>query len=124
MDQSALVNSGQALVRELDAAGLKSRFAMWVHNTDIDTWKLWIVPPKEMKDRHHLYRRISEIVSKHRSEVGGLNASDIEIVFDTHPAIEGLKSFIRAPGLGSIHFSGNMFNNFYLPDGIILRSDL
>jgi hypothetical protein len=45
MDQNTLVSSGHALVSELDKAGFRPRLAMWVHNTDTDTWKLWIVPP-------------------------------------------------------------------------------
>jgi hypothetical protein len=68
--------------------------------------------------------RLAEIITKNRSELGGIDASDTEMVLDSHPAMKGLKNFIRAPGLGSIHFSGNRFNGFYLPDGIILRVDL
>lgn len=124
MDQNILVSSGHALVKALDDAGLQPRLAMWVHKTDTDTWKLWIVPPTGAKDKQDFYRRVAHAVSKHRAELGGIDASDIEMVLDTHPAVKGLKVFLKAPGLGSIHFSGNMFNGFYLPDGIILRIDL
>ena len=124
MDQNTLVSGGHALVTELDKAGFRPRVAMWVHNTDTDTWKLWIVPPAGFTDKHDFYRRISMIVAKNRAALGGIDASDTEMVLDTHPAVKGLKSFLKAPGLGSVHFSGNRFNNFYLPDGIILRVDL
>jgi hypothetical protein len=53
-----------------------------------------------------------------------MDASDTEMISDTHPAIRGMKRFMRAPGLSSITFSGNVFNGFYLPDGIIPRSNL
>jgi hypothetical protein len=124
MDKNLLVSSGQALVRALDAADLAPRFAMWVHNTDTDTWKLWLVPPATVTDKRDFYRRISSVVSNHRAELGGIDTSDTEMVVDSHPAIKGLRGFIRAPGLGSIHFAGNSFNGFNMPDGIILRSDL
>lgn len=124
MDQSTLVSSGHLLLKELDAKNLKPRLAMWVHNTDTDTWRLWIVPPPKMKDKHEFYRTISEIVAKHRTELGSISASDTEMVPDTHPAVKGLKNFLKAPGLANIYFSGNVFNGFYLPDGVILRSDL
>jgi hypothetical protein len=75
-------------------------------------------------DKHEFYRRISVIVAKNRASLGGIDASDTEMILDTHPAVKGLKVFMRAPGLSSIHFSGNRFNGFYLPDGIILRIDL
>jgi hypothetical protein len=124
MDQTLLVSSGHALVRAMDAAQLPPRFAMWVHNTDTDTWKLWLVPPVSMKDKQEFYRKISALIAKHRAELGGIDASDTEMVLDSHPAMLGMRSFIKAPGLGSIHFSGNRFDGFYLPDGIILRSNL
>jgi hypothetical protein len=124
MDQNILVTSGHALVRALDKAGIPPRAALWVHNTETDTWKLWLVPPHGMTDKRDFYRRLAEIITKNRSELGGIDASDTEMVLDSHPAMKGLKNFIRAPGLGSIHFSGNRFNGFYLPDGIILRVDL
>lgn len=124
MDQNVLVGSGHALVRALDRSGFPPRLAMWVHNADTDTWRLWIVPNASMKDKRDFYRRVSEIVSQNRAELGGIDASDTEMVADTHPAVRGLSKIMKAPGLSSISFSGNKFNGFYLPDGIILRADL
>ncbi len=124
MDQNTLVVGGQALVKALDAAGFRPRIAMWVHNTDIDTWKLWLVPPKKHADKQDFYRRIAKIVSQHRAEFGGIDTSDTEMVLETHPAMKGIGKYIQMPGLGSVNFSGNRFNGYYLPDGIILRSDL
>ena len=108
----------------MDATGFGPRLAMWVHNTDTDTWKLWLVPPAGKEDKADFYRQIAQIVSKHRTELGSIDASDTEMVLDTHPAVQGLGKFMRMPGLGSAHFSGNRFNGYYLPDGIILRSNL
>lgn len=122
MDQGTLVTSGHALVRALDAAGLAPQLAMWVHGSDTDTWKLWIVPPTAIKDKQVFYRKVAEVISKLRDEVGGLSASDVEMVSNTHPAIVGLTSMMRVDGLSSIQFRGNRFNGYYLPDGIILRS--
>ena len=124
MDQNTLVSAGHALVKALDATGLKPRLAMWVHATDTDTWKLWIVPPAGLTDKQEFYRRVSVVITKHRADLGGIDASDTEMVLDSHPAVRGLRGFMRMPGLGSTYFSGNRFNDYYLPDGIILRIDL
>jgi hypothetical protein len=124
MDKNTLVSSGQALVDQLDKSGLKPRAAMWVHSDDTDTWKLWIVPPENFTDKHDFYRQVSVVVAKNRQSLNGIDASDTEMIKDSHPAIRGLRNFIKAPGLQSISFAGNTFNGFYLPDGIILRSDL
>lgn len=124
MDQNTLVKSGHTLLKAMDEAGFSPRFAMWVNNSDTGTWKLWIVPMAGQKDKMDFYRRISHVISAHRSELGSFSASDTEMVLDTHPAMVGMKNFIRAPGLSNLSFSGNRFNGFYLPDGIILRADL
>jgi hypothetical protein len=124
MDQNLLVGSGHALVKAMDAANLAPRFAMWVHNTDTNTWKLWLVPPAGVRDKHDFYRKISLLVAKHRADLGGIDASDTEMVLDSHPAMTGMRGFIKMPGLGTVQFSGNSFNGFNVPDGIILRSNL
>lgn len=124
MDQTILVKDGQALINALDKAGTPPRFAMWVHSPDTDTWKLWIVPDPSVKDKRDFYRRIVEAISKTRATPGGIEASDAEMVDAAHPAMAGLARFIKAPGLTVISFSGNTFNGYYLPDGIILRADL
>jgi hypothetical protein len=124
MDQSTLVSSGHALVAAMDAAGFGPRLAMWVHNTDTDTWKLWLVPPVGKEDKAEFYKNIVQVISNRRAELGDIDAGDTEMVLDTHPAIQGMRQFLRLPGLGSSHFSGNRFGGFYLPDGIVLRSDL
>ena len=104
MDQNTLVVGGQALVKALDAAGFRPRIAMWVHNTDIDTWKLWLVPPKKHADKQDFYRRIAKIVSQHRAEFGGIDTSDTEMVLETHPAMKGIGKYISNAGAGKRQF--------------------
>jgi hypothetical protein len=124
MDQSILVNSAQNLIKKLDKNGLKTLVAMLVHNEDIGTWKLWIVPADEKIDKFEFYRKVSEIIAKNRSLLGDLSASDVELSSKTHPAMQGIGKFLHMEGLGAVNFSGNVFDGFYLPDGIILRSAL
>jgi hypothetical protein len=124
MDQNTLVSSGHVLVKAMDAAGFSPRLAMWVHSDDPDSWKLWLVPPAGKLDKADFYRHVVQVVSGHRQELGDIDAADTVMVPDTHPAVRGLRGFIRLQGLGNSHFSGNRFNGFYLPEGIVLRSDL
>ncbi len=94
---------------------------MWVHATDTGAWKLWLVPPPECtKDKHEFYRRVAHVISKNRAVLGGLDAGDIEMVPESHPAVRGLK-VMELAGLNSVAFSSNLINGFYLPDGIALR---
>ena len=124
MDQNIVVKSGHALIRAMDSANFSPRIAMWVHNSETNTWKLWIVPPVSLTDKREFYRKLADIISKNRAELAGIDVSDTEMVLDSHPAMYGLGRSIRAPGLAIISFAGNRFDGFYLPDGIILRSAL
>lgn len=125
MDQAVLVKSGHTLVNELDKTGHPPQIAMWVHSPDTETWKLWIVPSNDLaSDKHAFYRVVAQTISKLRRELGDFSASDVEMASMSHPAMKGIASFINAPGLIEARFSGNQFNGFYLPDGIVLRSDV
>jgi predicted dithiol-disulfide oxidoreductase (DUF899 family) len=121
VDTSLLVESGRIFLNILDSEGVKPRAAMWVHNRDTETWRLWIVPPKDIKDKRQFYRRIAEAITKHRAKLPSLEASDTEYVLETHPAIQALSQTFQVKGTSSIYVSDNMLNGFYLPDGIILR---
>jgi hypothetical protein len=73
---------------------------------------------------YEFYRQVAKLISSNRNRFGGLDVSDIKIIEDNHPAIVGMKNFIKVPTLAAVQFSGNRFNNFYLPEGIILTSKL
>lgn len=121
MDTESLVSDGTKLVKLLDKSKVKPRAAMWVSNSETDTWRLWIVPAVEVKDKLEFYRILSDIISKNRDAFPSFDISSVEYKKDDHPAVKGLNTFIRMEGLGSAHLSNNRFNGFFLPDGIVLR---
>jgi hypothetical protein len=122
VDSTVLVSTGHALLRALDEAGLVVRLAMWVHNRETDTWKLWLVPPKGTTDKHEFYRRVANVISRNRDTLAGLNASETEMIKDGHPAAKGLASMMKTGPFAAVNMVGNVVNGFYLPDGILLRS--
>jgi len=124
MDQGTLVRNGQNLVRFLDQTPAKPRFAMWVNFSDTDSWKLWIVPAKEMKDKREFYFTVADTVSQHRDELAGLDIGAVEFTGEGKPVVRAMKSFINMPGIGSANVAGNRFNGVFLPDGIVIRSNL
>lgn len=124
MDKDVLVKAGQEIVRLLDQTKIKPRAAVWVFNPDNDIWRLWIVATKKKQDQREFYRLLSESVTNNRDSLQGIDVSDIELVDESHPAIQGLQGFISVEGLSDVHMSNNTFNGFYLPDGIILRMAL
>ncbi|MFM9845944.1 MAG: hypothetical protein ACKVP3_02135 [Hyphomicrobiaceae bacterium] len=124
MDSSILVSAGHELLDTLEAKGLKPRAAMWVHNTDIDTWKLWVVPPKNFSDQRAFYRQVVEAIAESGNPFPDIDASDVEMVSDSHPAIASLAKLIKVTDKSSVTLHNNKLGNFYLADGIILRMDI
>jgi hypothetical protein len=124
MDQSTLVENGHNLIDAMATAGIAPRGVMWVHNTDADVWRLWIVPSKGLNDKREFYRRVSEIVTANRNLFTEFDAGDVEMLSDTHPAIVGLSKMFRIKGKSSAHLRSNMVNGFYIPDGIVLLMDI
>lgn len=122
MDQAVLVSQAQALTSYLDETRVKPRAVMWIHYPDTDTWKLWIVPSASVTDKHEFYRVVAETITKNGLQ--GLDVGTTEYVDANHPAMKGMGKFLRMTGVGSARFSGNRFNDFYLPDGIVIRMAL
>lgn len=123
MDQNTLVTTGHELIDLLESRGVKPLAAVWVHNSETDTWKLWLVPKKQFSDQREFYRHIAEIISENNAYFKGLDPSDTEMVSSDHPAIAALRSMFHVSQRSSISLSSTMLNGFYLPDGIILLMD-
>jgi hypothetical protein len=121
VDTNALVAEGSKLVSLLDNSKLKPRAAMWVYNSETDTWKLWIVPALAVSDKREFYLELSNVISAHRKEIPSLDISSIEFKEGNHPAVKGLGAAFSVNGLSSVHLSNTSFNGFSLPNGIILR---
>jgi hypothetical protein len=124
MDQSILVKAGHLIVNELDTSGLPPRAAVWIHATDTDTWKLWIVPHHSAKDIREFYRLLSAIVTNYRTELGGVDAADAELISESHPVIQGMKGIFKTTGLGSVMINDCLFNGVFVQEAIILRMNL
>ena len=120
MDQNLLVENGHNLIDALQNKGVNLKAAVWVHNTDTNSWRLWMVP-NNLKDKREFYRKVAEAISAESDKLQGMDASDTEMVSETHPAITALRGLVHVEGRSSVQMSNNMLNGFYLPDSIILR---
>ncbi len=124
MDSELLVDAGQQLVRLLDGTAVKPRAALWVHYADTHTWQLWIVPEDDSIDKRAFYAIVAEVISEHRESLHGLDVSSTKLIPSNHPAMIGMKDLLHMPDIGSAQMAGNMFNGFFLPEGIALRVNL
>lgn len=123
MDKTTLVTNGHRLLDLLLTAGIRSRAALWVHNPEVDIWRLWIVPNPDLTDKREFYRRVAEVISANRNDLPGMDVSDIEYVSDKHPAVRALSLLVKVTTGASVQMSNTNFGGFYLPDCIILQMD-
>lgn len=121
MDQTTLVNAGRIIIRELTTRHVPPRAAVWVRLGDTDLWKLWIVPPGNFTDEYRFYRIMASIISKHRPELGGIDAADVKLVSEDQPAIKGLRRAMRVTTESTIFVKDTVFFGFYLPEAIVLE---
>ena len=126
MAQETLVNpdvvAAQMLTKALDKRGLAPRAVLWVKASESSTWRLWVVPSVQQRDKREFYASVVNAISE--DEIKSLESGDVLMVDADHPAIKGLSLFIRADGVGSIHMSSNIVNGFYLPDAVVVRMAL
>ncbi|MGE7368030.1 hypothetical protein ACQKKX_03035 [Neorhizobium sp. NPDC001467] len=124
MDKELLVAAGHEMVRALDHGSIKPKAALWVYSADTDIWKLWVVPGEKKTDKMEFYREVADAITKNRDRMHGIDISAIEMVPDDSPVIQGMKFFMKMPGLGSASMSNNTVNGVYIPDGVVLRMDV
>lgn len=123
MDQDALVNAAKVLIDGLDQQEIKVRAAMWVHRSENDSWRLWIVVPEKI-EKKPFYQAVASLQSSIEEKFPDFTLSDVEMRSDTDPVIKALAVMIRAEGFATVHLSRNMVNGVYTPDGILLRMAL
>ncbi len=123
MDQTILVSSAQKLIALLDDTPAKPRLAMWISFSDTNTQKLLIVPAKGMDDKREFYRIVAETISQHQQDMPELNVGMTEYASDKHPIAKGMDGFMAVTGIAAVHLGNNVFNGYFLPEGILIRSD-
>lgn len=123
MDQSLLVRNGHRLLDLLDRSGLPAEVAIWFHDTNIDVWRLWIVPRGPAPDKRDFYLKLSQIVGGADPETVGVDTADVQLMRADHPAIRALSRMFRVTGMSDVPISNNMLDGFFVPEGIILRMD-
>ena len=121
MDQATLVKSGTGLIRLLDQTDLKPDVAMWVHYDDIDSWKLWISPNRQVSDKLEFYRIVDDQITAHPQETEGLDVSATEYVPQDSERVRALRRLMSLPDLGTKYLTGNMVDGYYVPEGIAIR---
>jgi hypothetical protein len=119
MDQSALVKEAQVLTVALDGTKVAPRAVMITIPSEMNDWKIWIVPRSEHFNKQEFYRIIAEVITQ--NDLKNIDMGSVELRVATNPGVVGLSKLLHMEGVGSVNVSSNAYDGMLLPDGIVIR---
>ena len=116
------IKDGEALLRELDNAGVEVKAAFWFYMSEPDEWRLKIAMPLvDSQGPRAAYVRIQEAIFE-TTEKLALALSEISVVSPKDQLVKLLKPVIRTGrGISGIRFSRNTINGTFIEDAYIYR---
>lgn len=118
------IDAGLGLIRALDADNFKVSAALWLYNSDLDSWRMIIAYQGPKKDLEKKYLEAATIAANWRSahpDQPILDLSKVKITSADDKLIVGLRPAIRIDGLAEVRFSHNTVNGIYVEDALIHR---
>jgi len=120
---SQMAEQGAALLRKLDAAGIKTTAALWIYLETSDTWRFLVASPDvQSKGPKQIYERIQRAVGSD-TDMEEIRLQDISVVPPDEPLIQLLRVAIRTgvDDVSGIRFRRNTINGQVIEDAYIYR---
>ncbi len=124
MHTALMVEESRSLMTFMAAGGLRLRAAVWVYLQGSSSWRLWLVPPRGCSDRNEFYRHLAGFFLNHRDLVKSFDASDIEMMPATDPALVALRKMVRMTGEKEVFIRPTRLGEFELAKGIVVRLEI
>lgn len=125
MDKPTLVESdyraGEALVRDLDQAGVRVEAAFWFFLSESNEWRLYLaLPDVAEKGPREAYTVVQSRLEHLRLKE--LSLRNVSLIGPDDELARLMRSAIRTgPGVTGIRFAGNVINNVLIEDAYIYR---
>ena len=123
MDRDPLVDKGHTLIDLLEAEGLKIAVAIWIQNPEADAWRFWLTPEDKLDDKREFYRRIAEIIAKHRDVLPDLDASDTELISKDNPVVKSMRGLFSVKERSLVRLTNCTIDSVFIPAALILKYD-
>lgn len=130
MDKTTLVEKdfkdGEILIKELDKAHINVHSALWLYNSESDSWRLIIASKiADFSSPKKAYSHISKVLKdmKNSGVSVGFSLENITVISPNHPLIMILSQAIHTGpnDINGIRFSRNRIGNSYIEDAFIYR---
>lgn len=121
----AMIDSGRALVRQLDERDLSPDAAFWLYRPDRGDWTLVFVQAKfETQGPSWAYSRIRDVLAAAPQDSPELTLESISLASPRSPLVSLLRVAVSTgPGsnIASVRFTSNVINGVLIDDAYIYR---
>lgn len=119
----ARFESGESLLRRLDAKGIPVTAAFWLRMSEEDDWRLVLASPlvDELGPKAS-YQRVQSATAP--LLLDGISLADISLLSPKHDIIKLMGHAVGtgpAPSISGIRFSSGVINNAFIYDAYIYR---
>jgi hypothetical protein len=118
------VDAGINLIKALDDKEFGVVAALWLYNSDTETWRMVIAysgPMKELERKRLEAAIISSDFRASHPDKPILDLSKVKITSADDQLVAGLSPVLRVEGLSEVRFSHNTVNGIFVEDALIHR---
>ena len=113
-----MVDAGEALLRELDNAGVSIDAALWVWDIERPEWRLMCMAPRVDGFYRAVHLAMDKLSSKHQDI---LDMSVGRVIGGSELA-RGLKAIEPLPGIHRMRLRTTLLGSHYIKDGLLYRA--
>jgi PHD/YefM family antitoxin component YafN of YafNO toxin-antitoxin module len=125
MAEAALVEidieAGRELVRLLDDAGFPVTGAAWIHDSDMDEWRLVIRTPKAAQNLLEALREVRQVMDAKGDLRHRLDLARVKLVPPNDRLLQVMERMVHVSGVSTVRFSRNVVEGMYIGDAVIYR---
>ena len=113
------VNRGLMTVNALDTKGFPVAAALWLFNSERDSWRFILATPK--LDELGRVAAYEALISALEGAAFALRAEDISLVSPKDPLMLQMGTAVRVEGIAQTRVTNSSFNGVYIEDALVYR---
>lgn len=119
-----MIEAGAELTRQLDAAQIGVRAALWLYLPEYNTWRLFVAVPKLNKEGpRKMYKKIQSVLAKIPAHQTKVNLSDISLMDTQDSFVTHLRTLVKTgPGISDARVSDSFANGHSIDEAYVYRS--
>lgn len=120
----AMIDGGDALLRELDRSGMRPSAAFWYLLPETVDWRLFFASAAVQTDGpRSVYGTVAASLQHLGAHANGISLSDIGVLDDDAELVKLFRAAVpTGPGPSRIRFARNVVNGHFIEDALVYRA--